>query len=120
MNIKDVTNLLLLTNKDPKDIKKFNQNDGNTTLVKLLLLTKKYPDICNMIDIYCKSNLVEINIYNHNKPTYSPLYAAAMLCKKKHQLMLMSILLKYGADINMKPYYGGTILHAVTFKQNIS
>lgn len=102
---------------DPEDIKRLYRNDGDTILGKLLLLTRQYPNLCNIIEDYCKLNIIEVNKYSG---WYTPLYIAAVQCNPKHRIYLMQILLKYGANLNMRSYCRETILHGLVYYNDLT
>lgn len=80
-----------------------------TLLIKLVLLTQQYPHLVDFIDNYINLNKSELN--KTDSKGYTPLMIASINVKHRSSIKTVEILLKHGADVNLKNYFGETALH---------
>jgi ankyrin repeat protein len=86
-----------------------------TTLMKLIILTKKYSTLNQYISLYKH----QINI--KNSIGWTPLYLTCAIISTDNDIITINNLLNCGADVNMQTCKGNTVFHSFNcyFHNNI-
>lgn len=105
-NILNLDDILMLENTDPDTKYRcscITKCKGFTLLMRLVLLTYNYPDLCDAIEEYIILYPEEVN--KVNDINWSPLIIAARNIGKFSNVNVIKLLLKYGANVECKTNY---------------